>query len=197
MPSTTALDGNALERLRFPRGRYQFEADVTPARREEWLTILTDTPTALEGALAGLTPTQLATPYRPEGWTVTQVAHHLADSHLNAVIRTRLALTEETPSIKTYFEDRWAELPDATSMPVAVSVALLHTLHQRWVFLLRSLTTEQWSRTLFHPEHNRTLSLDNLIGLYAWHGPHHVAQITALRARLGLPPGTAPAQHPG
>jgi len=129
-------------------------------------------------------PQQLDTPYRPEGWTVRQVAHHVPDSHLNAYLRTKLALTEEDPTIKPYFEDRWAQLADTQATPVEVSLALLDSLHDRWIRLLRSLQPEDWKRTFRHPELG-AMSLEKKLVLYAWHGRHHVAHITALRERNG------------
>lgn len=142
-------------------------------------------PDQLRAAVAGLSPAQLDTPYRPNGWTVRQVVHHLPDSHLNAYTRIKLALTEEEPTIKPYEEARWAELPDARTGPVELSLALLEFLHQRWLLLLRNLAAADFARQFRHPEHGRMFALDEALALYAWHGEHHVAHITSLRRRMG------------
>jgi hypothetical protein len=142
-------------------------------------------PAALRAAVAGLSDAQLDTPYRPGGWTVRQVVHHVPDSHLNAYVRIRLALTEDTPTIKPYEEARWAELPDARTLPIEVSLALLEGLHARWVGLLGGLGPADGARQFHHPEHGRLITVDELIAMYAWHGEHHVAHVTSLRARNG------------
>jgi uncharacterized damage-inducible protein DinB len=170
--------------LRYPIGRFKPEATLTPARREELIGIVARTPQKLQEAVRGLSLEQLDTPYRPGGWTVRQVVHHLPDSHLNSYIRFKLALTEERPTIKPYEEDRWAELADTFNTPIEVSLTLLESLHVRWVNLLRSLSDTDWQRTLFHPQ-NGEMTLSRVLDLYAWHGPHHVAQVTALRQRMG------------
>ncbi|UYZ64583.1 YfiT family bacillithiol transferase [Hymenobacter weizhouensis] len=139
----------------------------------------------VRAAVTGLTPTQLNTPYRPGGWTVRQVIHHLPDSHLNAYTRMRLALTEDVPTIRPYEEQLWAELPDVAATPPAVSLALLEALHIRWTILLRNLTEAQWQRTFYHPGSQRTFTLDQALVMYAWHGRHHLAHITELRQRQG------------
>ena len=139
----------------------------------------------MRAALAGLSDSQLDTPYRPGGWTVRQVAHHVPDSHMNSYVRFRLALTEDEPVIKPYEESRWAELPDARGMPVEPSLVLLESLHARWVPLLRSLSAAEWKRSFRHPELG-PVRLENNAALYAWHGRHHVAHITALRQTNGL-----------
>ncbi|MDZ7344493.1 MAG: putative metal-dependent hydrolase, partial [candidate division KSB1 bacterium] len=128
--------------------------------------------------------TQLDTPYRPEGWTVRQLVHHVPDSHLNAYIRFKLAITEEKPTIKTYEEKLWSELHDARTAPIEISLALLEALHKRWVLFLQSLNPSDFARPFHHPELG-TMNLDTLLRLYAWHGRHHVAQITSLRERMG------------
>ncbi len=139
---------------------------------------------ALRSAVKGLSDPQLDTPYRPGGWTVRQVVHHVPDSHLNSYTRVRLALTEDEPTIKPYLEDRWAELQDARSAPVEVSLRLLECLHARWIGLFRSLDEAQWKRTFRHPELG-VVSLEKNAALYAWHGRHHVGHIMALRERMG------------
>jgi hypothetical protein len=168
---------------RYPIGRWDRQAVAADglAAAIEQLAAL---PGALRAAVDGLDDAQLDTPYRPEGWTVRQLVHHIADSHLNAYIRFRWTLTEEEPTIKTYEEKRWAELPDALAGPVAPSLAILGGLHERWVALLRGTGPAALARTLRHPEHG-VLSLGQLLGLYAWHSRHHVAHVTTLRERMG------------
>ena len=171
--------------LRYPIGRFSLEGEPTDERRQDWIAAIASTPTELRAAVAGLTDAQLDTPYRPGGWTVRQVAHHVPDSHLNAYTRFKLALTEDEPTIKPYDEARWAELPDARSAPVEPSLSLLASLHERWVLLLRQLGPEEFARTFHHPEHGRALALGKVLAMYAWHGRHHTAHITRLRERMG------------
>ena len=145
---------------------------------------IAEAPTHLRKAIGGLTDEQLDTPYREGGWTVRQVVHHVPDSHLNAYTRFKLALTEESPAIKPYDEAAWARLSDSRDTPVETSLALLESLHDRWTRLLRALSADDFRRTVNHPE-NGVMTLDTLLGLYAWHGRHHVAHITSLRGRRG------------
>ena len=173
-----------MEDLRYPIGKFSVEGEITAARRAEWIEQIAAAPVQLRAALRGLSEEQIATPYRPGGWTLRQLAHHVPDSHLNSYVRFRWALTEEEPTIKAYFEDRWAELPDARTAPVEISLRLLECLHARWVGLLRSLDDTQWKRTFRHPELG-LISLEKNAALYAWHGRHHVAHITSLRERMG------------
>ena len=171
--------------LRYPTGRYQWPAEAVPAaERTRWIQEVAAAPAALRAATAGLTDAQLDTPYRPGGWTVRQVAHHVPDSHVQAFIRFKLALTEDEPRIKAYFEDRWAELPDSRG-PIGPALAMLEAVHTRWLDLMAGMAEEDWSRTFFHPERNAMLRLDATLGLYAWHGKHHVAHVTGLREREG------------
>lgn len=170
--------------LRYPIGQFRIEGEVTPERLREWIGQIAETPARLREAVAGLSPEQLDTPYRPGGWTVRQVAHHVPDSHLNSYCRFRLALTEDEPLIKPYLEGRWAELPDARTAPVELSLELLESLHRRWVTLLESLSEADWGRRFRHPELG-VRTLGQTAALYAWHGRHHVAHITALRQRQG------------
>jgi hypothetical protein len=158
---------------------------MTDARRAACVARIAAAPAALRAAVAGLSEAQLDTPYRPGGWTVRQVVHHVPDSHLNAYVRIRLALTEDTPTIKPYEEARWAELPDARTLPIDTSLALLEGLHARWVALLGVLGAADGARQFHHPEHGRLITVDELIAMYAWHGEHHVAHVTSLRARNG------------
>ncbi|MFL6277469.1 MAG: YfiT family bacillithiol transferase [Blastocatellia bacterium] len=170
--------------LRFPIGQFNWEGESSPAQREQFINDISELPARLRAAVAGLTDEQFDTPYRDGGWSVRQVVHHLADSHLNSYVRFRLALTEETPTIKAYDEAQWAELEDARRAPVEVSLALIESLHDRWVRLLRSLQPEDFAREFRHPERG-TVSLDANLGLYSWHGKHHAAHITNLRQRMG------------
>lgn len=169
--------------LRYPVGRYDLKSEVGASERGRFVEEIAEAPRQLREAVRGLSDEQLDTPYRPDGWTVRQVVHHLADSHLNAYTRFRLALTEDEPTIKPYEEARWAELSDARSAPVEVSLTLLDALHERWTLLLRSLSEADFSKAFRHPELG-LVSLDRVVGLYAWHGRHHTAHITALGERL-------------
>ena len=170
--------------LSYPIGKFSWEDNVTDDQRQKLIDDIATAPALVRAAVKGLSPEQMETPYRPGGWTVRQVVHHLADSHLNSYVRFRLALTEDEPTIKPYHEDRWAELLDARTAPVEVSLALLEALHERWVTLLRSLKTEDFARTFRHPDLG-VVSLDKNLGLYSWHGRHHAAHITSLRERQG------------
>ncbi len=173
-----------MDDLRFPIGAFVAPAAQTADDRARLIDEIRHLPTRLRDAIAGLDQQQLDTPYRPGGWTLRQVVHHLADSHVNAYARFRLTLTEEQPTIKPYDQARWAELVDARSGPVEASMALLAALHSRWVALLDSLPAEQWTRTYRHPEMG-VVDLGTALALYAWHGRHHVAHITRLRERSG------------
>jgi uncharacterized damage-inducible protein DinB len=171
--------------LRFPIGEFRYQGPATAADRRDRIEQIEQAPAALRAAVRGLTDAQLDTRYRPGGWTVRQVVHHVPDSHLNAMTRFKLALTEDTPTIRPYDEARWAELGDVGATPVETSLRLLEALHERLVILLRSLEPAQFQRTLFHPERNAVMTLDELLALYAWHGRHHAAHITGLRQREG------------
>ena len=173
------------DELRYPTGRFVAPDLYTDELRRGWIGELMALPRLVSTAVAGLDDRQLDTPYRPGGWTVRQVVHHLPDSHLNAYMRFRLALTEQEPTIRPYYEDRWAELPDARQAPVEVSLALLEALHARWVTLLRTIRSDDWLRIFVHPEHGRRMTLNETLAMYAWHGRHHVAHITTLREREG------------
>jgi hypothetical protein len=174
-----------MEDPRYPIGPFRYPGNADQRQREQWIGEIASTPGYLRAAVAGLSPAQLDTPYRQKGWTVRQVVHHLPDSHVNAYIRIKLALTEDEPTIKPYEEARWAELPDARSGPVELSLTLLECLHLRWVLLLRELGPDDFHRRFRHPEHDRTMDLNEVLAMYAWHGQHHVAQITSLRSRMG------------
>ncbi len=168
---------------RYPVGRFipppAFDLRSTRAA----IAALGDLPDRVTAAVSGLDEAQLDTPYREGGWTVRQVVHHLADSHLNAYLRTRLALTEEAPTVRPYDEKGWAELPDAKSLPVTASLQLLEGLHVRWVALLGAVAEADWQRTMIHPEFKEPIALWWLVAMYDWHGAHHLAHVTRLRAR--------------
>jgi hypothetical protein len=170
--------------LRYPVGEFKFTGAISDDDRVAFIRRIEETPARMRAAVAGLTEEQIDTPYRPEGWTVRQVVHHVPESHLNSYLRFKLAITEDEPTIKPYFEDRWAALDDARQAPIALSLDLLDALHSRWVWFLRSLQPADFERTFRHPELG-IVSLDKNVALYAWHGRHHVAHITSLRERLG------------
>lgn len=174
--------------LRYPVGKFEWLAPENDGqmakRRVHYIDVLTKLPANFSAAVNGLDAKQLDTPYRPEGWTVRQVVHHVPDSHMNAYVRFKLAMTEFEPSIKTYKEDLWAKLPDSADTPIEVSLQLLEALHGRWVTLLSSMTAEDFARTLHHPEQG-VVSLDRMLAMYAWHSAHHTAHITSLRDRMG------------
>jgi uncharacterized damage-inducible protein DinB len=169
---------------RFPTGRFTFDPDITPDKRRAAIATIKSTPSALRAAVSGLDEAQLNTPYREDGWTVRQVVHHVPESHINAFTRFKLALTEDNPTIRAYEEDRWAKLGDVARAPIDTSLALLDALHERWGILLEVMTDADFRRPLVHPQ-SGPMTLDRMLQLYAWHGPHHVAHITTLRARRG------------
>ncbi len=169
--------------LRYPIGEFKYAGSLTDDQRHECIAKIEETPARLRAAVAGLNEEQLATPYRPDGWSVRQVVHHLPDSHLNSYVRFKLALTQDHPTIIAYDENVWANLADAREAPIDASLDLLDALHRRWVSFLRSLKGADFQRTFNHPEIG-VVSLDKNIALYAWHGPHHVAHITSLRERM-------------
>ena len=169
---------------RYPIGQFQAPQETTQAMRAQAIQEITAVPAAVRAATQGLNDAKLDTPYRDGGWTVRQVVHHVADSHLNAYVRCRLALTEMEPTIKPYEESAWAKLEDAAHSPIDVSLRLLEPLHERWVTLLRSVKAEEFARTFRHPDHG-VKTLDWMLFLYAWHGKHHTAHITELRKQKG------------
>jgi hypothetical protein len=172
-----------MDALRFPIGPSPLLLrPLTSAERTDYLQQLADLPAQLAAAAERLGTEGLARPYRPGGWTGHQVIHHVADSHINAYCRFRLALTEDNPTIKPYDEPSWAELPDVPAVPVAVSLTLLASLHQRWVALLEHLAEAQWQRTFYHPENRQTSTLDQALATYAWHGRHHLGHLALLEA---------------
>jgi len=169
--------------LRYPIGKPDRPERLTPDQRREFVAAIAEAPAKLRAAVAGLSPQQLDTPYRPGGWTVRQVVHHLPDSHMNAYTRFKLALTEQNPTIKPYEEGAWANLADSKG-PIEPSLALFDALHQRWVSLLNSMTLADWEKKFNHPESGPN-TLDKALAIYGWHGRHHVAHITSLRHRNG------------
>jgi hypothetical protein len=183
--SSLTLDStDIMEDLRYPNGKFTPPGRLTDDARRDCILAIAETPRKLKAAVAGLTDAQLDTPYREGGWTVRQVVHHIADSHLNAYVRFKLAITEDEPGIKTYQEKLWAETVDAKKMPVGVSLALLENLHDRWVTFLGALTPGDFDRKFHHPE-NGPRDLHWLLALYAWHGRHHEAHVVNLRKRMG------------
>jgi hypothetical protein len=170
--------------LRYPIGEFEWRGENSEDERLRYLNEIEQAPAHLRAAVAGLSNEQLDTPYRPGGWTVRQVVHHVPDSHMNSYVRFRLALTEEQPTIKPYQENHWAELTDARTAPIEMSLALLESLHARWILLLRGLGPQDFARRFRHPELG-TVSLDRNLALYAWHGRHHVAHVLSLRQRMG------------
>lgn len=170
--------------IRYPIGKFESKNSLSDSERRECIRHIAEAPTKLRAAVHNLTIEQLNTPYRPDGWTVKQVVHHVADSHMNAYIRFKLAITEQEPAIKTYAENLWAELPDARNAPIETSLQLIESLHHRWVMFLESLSSADFSHTFRHPDRG-IMTLDQLLPLYAWHGRHHIAHITTLKERMG------------
>jgi len=168
---------------RFPIGKFSYSGPLSVAQKKECLDNIEQAPANLRAVVRGLSDAQLDTPYRDGGWTVRQVVHHIPDSHLNAYVRFKLALTEEDPTVKTYMEDRWAELLDSRQ-PIENSLVMLESLHRRWMIILRNLTDADWQRTFRHPELG-PMTLEKTLALYSWHGKHHVAHIASLRERMG------------
>ncbi len=170
--------------LRYPIGPFKFDGQPSQTHIKQFISDIERTPSELRAALAGLSEEQLEAPYRPGGWTVRQVVHHLPDSHMNAYVRMKLALTEENPTIKPYDEACWAETPDVRGTPIDTSLTLLEALHQRWVTLLKALDPADLARTFNHPE-SGPWTVGKYVALHSWHGKHHVAHITSLRDRTG------------
>jgi uncharacterized damage-inducible protein DinB len=168
----------------YPIGKFTFDPDVTPEKRARWIEDIAAAPALFRTAVAHLNDAQLDTSYREGGWTVRQVIHHMADSHLNNLVRFRLALTEDEPAITGYDPAKWAEMPDAKTGPVEVSLTLLGAIHARWVLLLKFMTAADFARTFRRPD-GQVVTLDRALQTYAWHGKHHAAQITGLRERKG------------
>ncbi len=174
-----------LETLRYPIGKFSPPQQISPEERQHHIAEIESLPQKMRQAVENLSDAQLDTPYREGGWTIRQVVHHVPDSHLNGYIRFKWTLTEEQPTIKLYYEDRWATLSDAQDTPPEVSLRLLEALHQRWVILLKNMQEEDWAKTFMHPEQGRLVRLDTALALYAWHGKHHLAHIQSLKDRRG------------
>ncbi len=168
---------------RYPIGKFSYSGSLSAEQTKQFLDDIEQTPARLREAVRGLSDAQLDTPYRNGGWTIRQVVHHVPDSHMNAYIRFKLALTEDDPTIKPYMEDRWAELPDSRQ-PIENSLAMLDSLHRRWMVVLRNMNDADWKRTFRHPALG-PMTLDKTLALYAWHGHHHVAHVTSLREKMG------------
>ena len=176
---------NPEEAHQYPIGRLLLAESSTPQLLEKWIGAIRSVPLLYDYCIENLDEAQLNTPYREGGWTINQVVHHVADSHMNAYIRFKLALTEDRPAIKTYDEKLWAELPDVNDVPLNVSVTLIHALHRRWVSVLVQMKEEDWKREFYHPGSHSYVSLWQMINTYAWHGKHHAEQILSLRRRMG------------
>ena len=173
-----------MEHLQYPVGRYVKPDGYAPEQLQEWIKILDVLPSWMDACIENLDERQMQVPYRQGGWTIQQVVHHVADSHLNAYIRLKLALTEDNPTIKPYDEKAWAELIDTKVVPVNISVTMLHTIHRRMVAILQNMKPSDWNRTYFHPEHQRQFPIWEMVAMYAWHSRHHTAHITGLRQRM-------------
>lgn len=172
-----------MEQLKYPIGKY-IEQPFSEKQLKDWLLDIQTLPMHVEHAILNLDEAELETPYRPGGWTLKQVVHHIADSHMNAYIRFKLGLSEDNPTIKPYDQNAWAQMADTSNLPINVSITLLFALHIRLVEVLKSIPTDQWERTVFHPEHQKKLSLWYLLGMYAWHGKHHVAHLMLNRSSI-------------
>lgn len=171
-----------MDNLRYPIGKYIVQP-FTETLLQEWLNEIKFLPQHLENAILNLDDMQLETPYREGGWTIKQVVHHIADSHMNAYIRFKLGLTEDNPVIKTYNEVAWAEMIDTKKIPINISLTLLHALHIRWFEIIKNMSSADLERTVVYPEQNKKMTIWDLLGMYAWHGKHHIAHITGLRER--------------
>lgn len=174
-----------LEQLKYPIGRLQKPDTYNQELLQQWIATIAALPGWMDACIENLDEHQLQTPYREGGWTVQQVVHHVADSHMNAYVRIKLALTEDNPTIKPYKEALWAELIDTQIAPVNISVTMLHAMHRRLVALLQNLQPADFERTYFHPEHQRNIPLWEVVAMYAWHSKHHTAHIRNLRERMG------------
>ena len=173
-----------MEKLQYPVGRFDWSTDISKEDRDKAIEIIEIFPSLLLETVKSLGVTQLDTPYRPEGWTIRQVVHHCADSHMNAYIRFKLALTEDTPTIKPYEQAEWAKLPDS-KLDTAVSLDLIRSVHKRWVTIMESMSETDWKRGYVHPEHNKRQSLEKVAEMYGWHCRHHLTHITSLIERMG------------
>jgi hypothetical protein len=171
------------EKLKYPIGKFDKPTIITKDILNKWISDISTFHNRLSNEVSSLTDEQLDTQYRPNGWTIRQVVHHCADSHMNSLTRLKLTLTEDKPTIKPYFEDHWADLPDTKSMPIQPSLQMIEGIHERWVVLLNNLTDDQLEREFVHPEHGKTFRVDENIGIYAWHCNHHLAHIKETKKR--------------
>ncbi|MBP6335636.1 MAG: putative metal-dependent hydrolase [Bacteroidia bacterium] len=174
-----------LDQLRFPIGKFTLPENYSDENFSKWMTSMETLPDRLRAAVKNLDDAQLDTPYRPGGWTLRQVVHHLVDSHINSYCRFKLSLTEEVPVIRPYFEERWAELGDAKSGPIEMSLKLLDALHARLVYFMKEMKAPDWERKFFHPETNKEYQLKTILAIYAWHSEHHLNHILQLKKRSG------------
>jgi hypothetical protein len=172
-----------MDTLKYPVGKYA-EQPFSDNQLKAWMADIQFLPQHIEHAIINLDEEQLETPYRPGGWTVKQLVHHVADSHMNAYIRFKLGLTEDNPTIKPYDQDAWSTMADTKNLPINISITLLHALHKRWYEILKNISAEEWNRIVIHPEYKKEMTLWYLLGMYAWHSRHHVAHITSLRERM-------------
>ncbi len=178
------MNEEVLEKLRYPSGRFKPVKNITNELIDEWISTIADFPAQLRSLVSHLNDEQLDTPYRPQGWKVRQVVHHLVDSHMSSFIRFKWTLTEDKPTIKAYYEDRWAELADHEG-PVDIALDLLEALHKKWTYLLKHLSQEDLKRSFIHPQSGKEVTLEKNLALYAWHGNHHYAQIENLKKEKG------------
>lgn len=178
-------NGFHIDDLRYPIGLYVAPEEVTESNMNKWIEELAHFPQNLREVVASISSQDLNEPYRPGSWTIRQLIHHIADSHINAYVRFKLALTEETPTIRPYHQDRWATLPDSIATSREVSLQLLEAVHRRWVNMLILLTPEDYNRTFYHPEQDKVITLRVALGQYVWHGNHHLAQIQSVKDRNG------------
>jgi hypothetical protein len=180
---STAIAAEDLEKLKYPIGKLSIDPNISEPQIRSAVDEIAAFPAKLRQAVQGLNDQQLDTPYRPDGWTVRQVVHHVGDSHLNAYIRVYWAITEDRPTIKAYNQTAWCNQPYQKTAPIATSLDLLEALHERWVAVMRALTPDQWNREYFHPEDQKWFRVSHLVQIYAWHCKHHLGHITALRVR--------------
>ena len=166
-----------IEKLKFPIGHFDNHMEVSSENLDNWKTTIHNFPSQLKAVASSLSSKELNWKYRPEGWAIKQVVHHLADSHMNAIIRMKLALTEDTPTILPYDEAKWAEISDGLSENIEPSLQILEGIHERWGLLLENLKETDWNRMYFHPEHQRLFSVKEALGIYDWHCRHHLAHI--------------------
>jgi uncharacterized damage-inducible protein DinB len=178
------MEERELNELRYPIGRFTVPKEISTEQIKSYIKTIEESPAKYRKAVQDLSEEQLDTPYRPDGWTVRQVIHHVPDSHINSYVRFKLGLTEDKPTIKTYDEAKWAELDDSRETPIEVSLTLLESLHERWTLLLKSMSEKDFNKTVSHPEWGE-IRLDKMLALYDWHCKHHLAHITNLRKRMG------------